>query len=161
MNKQIMIIMTSLLVTACSTTSSLQVIISNQHCITNESISATAINALTAVYNKDNNIEWAGVIYRQGTGYCYSMPITGNDDSFEFETQLPIAGLYHTHPSGNGSEYFSQTDIDQANNLKVPSFIAVMDTNEIKEFTTGDYTFDYDEDTIAADGIVITTIDNK
>ncbi len=88
--------------------------------------------------------EQAGAIYaRSGPEglkeYCYSLPVEGTDDNFQFATQrgLELAGTFHTHPKDKHSELFSQNDTDVSKQLNKPSFILDKTTQDVRRFDPG------------------------
>lgn len=143
-----------LLLVSCSK-SPIPNIIGNPLCQPISSMDQAAIQALNSVYTRDKEVEWAGIIYKQNSGYCFSSPIQGNDDTFAFQTQIKISALYHTHPLGEANNLFSQEDINQSIKLNVPSYIGVIGDNQVKKFTSTDEIYEYTPDYKVSNGEVI------
>lgn len=106
-----------------------------------ETIDAAAAAGLAlASGSGQEDHEYAGVVYRRLDGsYCYSVPVSnGSDENFRIQVQLPkgskLAGLYHTHPIFPESDQFSESDINVAKAMHLPSFIKIIATGEIKLF---------------------------
>ncbi len=87
-------------------------------------------------------VEYGGVVYKIGQAFYYSEPVTLNEAldirfTVRFQHGTKIVALYHTHPAGADSQWFSDTDVKTARDLNLPSYIAVQATNTIKVFTPG------------------------
>lgn len=100
---------------------------------------AAAGLALASATGQEDH-EYAGVIYRRLDGsYCYTVPVSnGSDENFRIQVQIPtgskLAGLYHTHPAFPESDQFSESDINVAKAMHLPSFIKIIASGEIKLF---------------------------
>lgn len=96
----------------------------------------TALNNASDVSTKK---EVGGVLYKNDDGqYCYSIPV-GNSNSYHFKLAAhsapgqQMAGVYHTHPKGNGEDStFSEDDVNMANQLKMASYIKALKNDEIR-----------------------------
>ena len=113
--------------------------IANTHMFT--SVDQAAENAL-ADANRHIGVEYGGVIYEIAGKFYYSDPVTTNDNqAVTFRIRLQhdahIVALFHTHPKGQNNDQFSECDIKMARTLKVPSYIVIQDTQQIKVFRTG------------------------
>jgi hypothetical protein len=101
------------------------------------SLETAAIAALDKSKSLSETIEYAGVIYAYNGSYCFTQPVSsGSDHDFAVRARFPgkLAGLYHTHPRADRSELFSARDVETANALGLPSYIAVIATAEIRSF---------------------------
>jgi hypothetical protein len=63
--------------------------------------------------------------------------VTNNEKySVSFKASLPAGtkkvALYHTHPKGKHSERFSSDDVETARAFSLPSFIGVIQTDEVR-----------------------------
>lgn len=100
---------------------------------------AAAGLALASLATQEDH-EYAGGIYkRQDGSYCYTVPVSnGSDENFRIQVQIPtgskLAGLYHTHPAFPESDQFSESDINVAKAMHLPSFIKIIASGEIKLF---------------------------
>lgn len=101
------------------------------------SAQSAAEGALNDALEENPKREWAGVIYRCGDVFSYSRPQQGDEMSFRIEVRIPkgcaLAGIYHTHPKWTvDADTFSPEDRLVAKRLRVPSWIAVTRTGEIR-----------------------------
>jgi|GEM_PF-2339962 len=99
-----------------------------------------AVAALRAAAAQSGEFEYAGALVRSDAGFFYTDAVTAHDDSkVRYAVRVPegfaLAGIYHTHPSGDGSRVFSPTDVQQAKSLGLPSFIGVMDDDCVRMFS--------------------------
>lgn len=109
------------------------------------SLDAIAIAALTAVFGMHDCREHAGVIMSEADGSYFASPaVTGKDDTFTLHIKIyagqHVAAIYHTHPGcthSDESKFFSPQDIDMANALHVPSYIAVLTNGQVLRYTPG------------------------
>lgn len=86
--------------------------------------------------------EYGGVVYELNGKYFYTTPATVEEASqVRFEIRMlrsaRLVALYHTHTPGAQSDLFSQCDIQVATQLRVPSYILVLDKGEIESYTPG------------------------
>jgi proteasome lid subunit RPN8/RPN11 len=107
-----------------------------------DSLEDAAVAALRAAAARSEKFEYAGAIVRSETGFFLTEPVTARDEaSIRYAVHVPqgfaLVGLYHTHPSGDGSNVFSPTDVSQAKAFGVPSFIGVLDDDSVREFAPG------------------------
>lgn len=110
--------------------------------------------------------EFGGYILEKGGVYYISEPITNkSNDSIDYDAvftkDYKLVGVYHTHPDYPESEVFSTNDINNANNLKVNSYLGVVSQHKIIVFIPGvSNTFNYGsanslESPIASYGTVV------
>ncbi len=106
---------------------------------------ATRMQAVRAALNTASEHyrnEYGGIVYKLNDRYYYTFPVTLEESSeVRFKVEIlraaKLVALYHTHPPGALSDLFSQCDIEIADQLKVPSYILVLDNGQIKSFLPG------------------------
>jgi proteasome lid subunit RPN8/RPN11 len=107
-----------------------------------------AFAALTAAAHAGEQWEFGGAIVMYGNKFYYTQPATNREpDSVEYLIGYRKGGhlvaLYHTHPKQNFGEdhsaWFSGEDITAARTLGLDSFIGVLRSHTIREFTPGDH----------------------
>jgi hypothetical protein len=111
-------------------------------CVWSPDMNAQAVEVLRRL--PPSKREQAGAIYAR-TGpeglkeYCYSLPVEGTNDDFQFASEkgLQLAGMFHTHPDDKHSEQFSPNDTEVATTLKRPSFILDKATQDVRRFDPG------------------------
>lgn len=93
---------------------------------------------------KTQDTEFGGFCVKdKNTDKFYSSdPFDSKDtDSINYDAMIPsgytLAAIYHTHPSGAFSFVYSDVDVKVATNLKVPSYLGVVDGRTIRRFTYG------------------------
>jgi hypothetical protein len=96
------------------------------------SVERAAVSALDAAERLSNSIEYAGTVYTDKDAYCYTNPLTnGSPDHFQVRIAVPkcskVVALYHTHPAGPDSEFFSHEDVETAISMHLISFIRVIE----------------------------------
>jgi len=97
---------------------------------------------LAAAMEADELREYAGVIYEKDGKYYYTQPkSSGKRDQVKVKVQYPkgskLHGLYHTHPEGKKSHLFSHGDIEIAEQLKMPYYMAHAKDKSYHVFTPG------------------------
>jgi hypothetical protein len=119
-------------------------------CVWDKDIDKVAATALLRLPPEKR--EQGGVLYKNGAGeYCYSTFGPGDETKFKLTAQIPddatLAGLYHSHP-GSGGEVgkfqkkaspakHSSLDAEVAGRLRVPSYIRVDQSGEIRRLDPG------------------------
>jgi hypothetical protein len=98
-----------------------------------------AVSALDAAESLSKSIEYAGAVYTDKSTYCYTNPVTnGSPYHFQVRIAVPkgskIVALYHAHPAGRDSEFFSREDVETAKSMHLVSFIRVIETNRTLVF---------------------------
>jgi hypothetical protein len=112
-------------------------------CVWNSDKDAVAIEALMRLPSSGK--EQAGALFKNEKGeWCYSTPVTGKNDSFEFKIKnapgAKFDGLYHTHPvdaKEKVNALFSAGDVATADQLKKESYIRALLDDSIKKYTPG------------------------
>lgn len=95
-------------------------------------MTTAAIAGLSQAAIASKTIEYVGVVYSLGGMYYYTIPqSSGSNVGFHnVEIKIPkgarFVALYHTHPAGEFSNYFSKTDVDEANALNITSYVAIL-----------------------------------
>jgi proteasome lid subunit RPN8/RPN11 len=107
-----------------------------------DALEDAAVAALRSAAAQSEKFEYAGALVRSDAGFFFTEAVTARDEAnIRYAIRVPqgfaLAGIYHTHPSGDGSEVFSPTDVQQAKSLGLPSFIGVMDDDSVREFEPG------------------------
>lgn len=90
----------------------------------------------------DQAKEYATAIIQSPEGFMFAPIVCGDGDSFSLKVALHksqrIVALLHTHPgTGGANHYFSPQDVAMAQQLSVPSFIYIVETEQAKEFVPG------------------------
>lgn len=95
-----------------------------------ETIDDAAVAALRIAVPVSRAYEYGGCIYKFEGHYYYTTPVTDRmKDSFIAACEITrdsFVAIYHTHPAG-GQIGFSSGDIGIAQQLKVFSYIAILD----------------------------------
>jgi proteasome lid subunit RPN8/RPN11 len=107
-----------------------------------DALQDAAVAALRAAAAQSEKFEYAGALVRSDAGYFYTDAVTAHGEAdIRYGVRVPegftLAGIYHTHPSGDGSILFSPTDVRQARSLGLPSFIGVLDDDSVRVFEPG------------------------
>jgi hypothetical protein len=127
----------ALLIASTSQALELPISYPDSSCPGYSTINDAAKAALLKAAQQSTQVEYGGVIYRQGDLFCFTVPVTNNEKfSVAFKASL-LAGtkkvaLYHTHPKGKHSERFSSDDVETARGFNLPSFIGVIQTGEVR-----------------------------
>jgi len=106
--------------------------------------------ALTAVkealaHHRSAEQEYAGAIFRCDDQYGYTTPRTsGRHDRVRVQITLPkgskLAAIYHTHPgAAHEARFFSEGDTESAAQLRVPSYLGVVRTGDIRLLVPGTF----------------------
>lgn len=109
---------------------------------TYDSANAAAIAGLRSITEEQAELG-GGVLFNPKTGkYAYTQPVgQGKGAHFSAAISVPagwqLKALYHTHPKGDNSTWFSQDDISMAHQLKLPSYILPRADNKIRMFEPG------------------------
>lgn len=91
-------------------------------------VAATAAAVLALTTAPAGKLEYAGALLQLADGSIAGTAAQRGDETrFELRVPLPhgahIVALWHTHPAGTDSGYFSSGDIETANAVGVPSYI--------------------------------------
>lgn len=98
-------------------------------------------NALAATFPNKGS-ETAGMIYKDADGkYRYSTTVPGGEN-FNLQAAVPkgssLAAIVHSHPGKDAlGQVFSPSDLDTANQLKLPSYVRFMDANDTRVYRPG------------------------
>ena len=106
-----------------------------------DSHESAAIAALAALRGGDKSVErGGGILYNpQSQKYAFTQPV-GQLDGAHFSASIAVphgwqlSALYHSHPAGQQSTLFSDDDIAQAKQLKIPSYILAHYDDKIRAF---------------------------
>lgn len=102
-----------------------------------------AASALSKNFGTTKSGEHAGVIFQRPDGkYVYSTVTPQSGDTFSLKASVPsgykLAGIVHSHPGDDDDAgYFSPTDVDVANQLKLPSYIRFLKDDSMRKFVPG------------------------
>lgn len=103
--------------------------------------------AMTAIaLSETSNYEFGGFCIIGGDGGIYaSDPITSKStDTIQYHALIPqgskLAAVYHTHPSGEYTDVYSDIDVKTASALKVPSYLGIVDDKTVRRFVAGEKT---------------------
>lgn len=90
-----------------------------------------------------SNLEHGGVLFKRKAdgSYGYSTAVPGERERFTARARFhpdeyELAGLYHTHP-GEDAAFFSPHDVDIAKQMRLPSFIKILEMGDVRRFTPG------------------------
>lgn len=98
-----------------------------------------AQGALKDAIGRSDVYEYAGVVYRWKDKFYYTEPETSKKThNVNVKVRYPkgskLIGLYHSHPEGEHSEYFSEGDIEIAEKLGVPYFMGNVKDGSMRVF---------------------------
>lgn len=106
------------------------------------SLDQAAVAALRLAMSVTRAYEWGGALFRCGSDYYPSLPVTiGDPHRVRFRVATPsgceLAGIFHTHTSGSDAEQFSPEDVEVMRSFGVPSYLGVTMTGAVRVLRPG------------------------
>jgi hypothetical protein len=102
-----------------------------------------AADAVSKSFGSTPDVEQAAVILQRPDGsHVYSTLVQHSHDDFQLKASFPkgwkISGIVHSHPGqDDAAKYFSQDDVNVADQLKVPSYIRFNKDASIRKYVAG------------------------
>lgn len=104
---------------------------------------AVRVAMMKALRAGSDGAEWGGAIFQRGNEFYASDPQSSKQTGDIKVRVVPDApddspaAIYHTHPRGPDSQRFSPNDVNEARKLKMPSFIGLTETGDVRVFDPG------------------------
>jgi hypothetical protein len=97
--------------------------------------------ALAVALPLSEQVEHGGVVWGIDDQYCFTAPVRGTQDEVRYRVVMSggmrLAAIYHTHPISaplHKRRRFSDADIAVAVRLRVPSYLGVAGTPDVRVF---------------------------
>lgn len=109
-----------------------------------DSPDAAASRVLSPLRNTLAKLEQGGVLLQSPDGkYSYTTPVDQSEHGGSLGVHHPpgwkVAGIFHSHLANDtyDKNQFSDTDLDQANKLNVPSYVLFQNSGDIRAYRPG------------------------